>query len=145
VSLVTPADNEETLIVQSAKAFLASDYAPLEVVDVDDGSKDERFARLDEAFDLVSLPMRGRTALKTAPIRSVHISRTEPKLRVVHKDNGVCPKGASRGARPWRSWTSGCRQHRPTSQSTTHEIPRGRPAMGSFASPTSAARWSSGG
>ena len=88
VSLVTPAYNEETLIVQSAKAFLASDYSPLEVVVVDDGSKDETFARLNEAFDLVPLPLRGRTELPTAPIRSVHISRTEPRLRVVHKDNG---------------------------------------------------------
>jgi cellulose synthase/poly-beta-1,6-N-acetylglucosamine synthase-like glycosyltransferase len=88
VSLVTPAYNGETLIVQSAKAFLASDYTPLEVVVVDDGSKDETFARLDKAFDLVSLPLRGRQELKTAPIRSVSISRTEPRLRVVHKDNG---------------------------------------------------------
>ena len=88
VSLVTPAYNEETLIVQSATAFLASDYTPLEVVVVDDGSSDETFARLDEAFNLVSLPLRGRTALPTAPIRSVHISRTEPRLRVVRKDNG---------------------------------------------------------
>ena len=88
VSLVTPAYNEETLIVQSAKAFLGSDYEPLEVVVVDDGSKDETFARLEEAFDLVPLPLRGWTDLKTAPIRSVSISRTEPRLRVVHKDNG---------------------------------------------------------
>ena len=82
VSLVTPAYNEETLIVQSAKAFLASDYAPLEVVVVDDGSRDETFARLVQAFDLVSLPLRGDTALETAPIKSVNISRTEPRLRV---------------------------------------------------------------
>ena len=88
VSLVTPAYNEETLIVQSAKAFLASDYDPLEVVVVDDGSKDETFARLEEAFDLVSLPLRGRTALPTAPIHSLYISRTEPRLRVVRKENG---------------------------------------------------------
>jgi cellulose synthase/poly-beta-1,6-N-acetylglucosamine synthase-like glycosyltransferase len=88
VSLVTPAYNEETLIVQSARAFLASDYEPLEVVVVDDGSRDETFARLDEAFDLVPLPLRGRTALTSAPIRSVSISRVEPRLRVVRKENG---------------------------------------------------------
>jgi cellulose synthase/poly-beta-1,6-N-acetylglucosamine synthase-like glycosyltransferase len=88
VSLITPAHNEEALIVQSARTFLASDYEPLEVLVVDDGSKDETFARLEEAFDLVPLPLRGRTALPSAPIRSVSISRTDPRLRVVHKDNG---------------------------------------------------------
>jgi cellulose synthase/poly-beta-1,6-N-acetylglucosamine synthase-like glycosyltransferase len=88
VSLVAPAYNEETLIVQSAKAFLASAYSPLEVVIVDDGSRDATFARLDEAFDLVPLPLRGRTAIATAPISSVHISRVDPRLRVVHKENG---------------------------------------------------------
>jgi cellulose synthase/poly-beta-1,6-N-acetylglucosamine synthase-like glycosyltransferase len=88
VSLVTPAYNEEALIVQSAKAFLASDYTPLEVVVVDDGSRDATFARLDEAFDLVALPLGGQTTLETAPIRGIYISRTDPRLRVVHKDNG---------------------------------------------------------
>jgi cellulose synthase/poly-beta-1,6-N-acetylglucosamine synthase-like glycosyltransferase len=88
VSLVTPAYNEEMLIVQSAKAFLASDYEPLEVIVVDDGSSDETFARLDEAFDLVSLPIRGRTSLQSEPIRSVSISRVDPRLRVVSKANG---------------------------------------------------------
>src|SRR5262249_24252352 len=34
------------------------------------------------------LPLRGTIALKTALIGSVHISRTEPRLRVVHKENG---------------------------------------------------------
>jgi cellulose synthase/poly-beta-1,6-N-acetylglucosamine synthase-like glycosyltransferase len=88
VSLVTPAYNEETLIVQSAQAFLASDYSPLEVIVANDGSKDETFARLDEAFDLVRLPLRGRTALPTETIRGVYISRVEPRLRVVDKANG---------------------------------------------------------
>src|SRR5215472_13761364 len=88
VTLVAPAYNEEPLIVQSAKAFLASDYAPLEVVIANDGSKDETFARLEEAFDLVPLPLRGRTALPTAPIRGVYISRVDPRLRVVDKQNG---------------------------------------------------------
>jgi cellulose synthase/poly-beta-1,6-N-acetylglucosamine synthase-like glycosyltransferase len=88
VTLVAPAYNEETLIVQSAKAFLTSDYQPLEVIIVDDGSHDATFARLDEAFDLVPLPLRGRTVLDTAPITGVYISRVEPTLRVVHKENG---------------------------------------------------------
>ena len=88
VSLISPAHEEGVLIVQSAKTFLASDYEPLEVVIVDDGSKDDTFARLQDAFDLVPLPLRGRTVLPSAPIRSVSISRTDPRLRVVSKENG---------------------------------------------------------
>jgi cellulose synthase/poly-beta-1,6-N-acetylglucosamine synthase-like glycosyltransferase len=87
-SLVVPAYNEETLIVQSAHAFMASEYAPLEVIIVDDGSKDSTFARLKGAFDLIELPLRGRTELKSEPIRGVYISTTESRLRVVRKDNG---------------------------------------------------------
>ena len=86
--MIAPAYNEETLIVQSAKAFLASDYAPLEVIVANDGSRDETFARLEEAFDLVPLPLRGSTALPTQPIRGVYISRVDPRLRVVDKANG---------------------------------------------------------
>ena len=88
VTLVAPAYNEETLIVQSAKAFLATDYAPFEVIVSNDGSRDATFARLDEAFDLVPLPLRGRTALGTEPIHGVYISRVDPRLRVVDKENG---------------------------------------------------------
>ena len=88
VSLISPAHNEEELIVQSAKAFLASDYMPLELVVVDDGSTDETFARLEQAFDLAPLPVRGKTALPTARITGVYISRTEPRLRVARKENG---------------------------------------------------------
>jgi hypothetical protein len=55
-----------------------------------DGGGGERVIAepLDEAFDLVSLPLRGRTALATEPIRAVYISRVDPRLRVVDKANG---------------------------------------------------------
>jgi len=88
VSLVVPAYNEETLIVQSVSAFLGLDYPELEVVVVDDGSNDETLARLRDAFDLVPLPLRGRWPIETAPTRGVYISQKHPALRVVHKENG---------------------------------------------------------
>jgi cellulose synthase/poly-beta-1,6-N-acetylglucosamine synthase-like glycosyltransferase len=98
VTLVAPAYNEETLIVQSARAFLASDYAPLEVIVANDGSQDETFARLDEAYELASLPLRGNTALPTEPIRGVYISRVDPRLRVVDKATGVAPTRSTPGS-----------------------------------------------
>jgi cellulose synthase/poly-beta-1,6-N-acetylglucosamine synthase-like glycosyltransferase len=88
VSLVVPAYNEQTLIVQSVGTFLALDYPKLEVVVVDDGSTDDTLAVLGEAFDLIPLPLRGRTALPTAAIHNVFISRRRPQLHVVQKENG---------------------------------------------------------
>jgi cellulose synthase/poly-beta-1,6-N-acetylglucosamine synthase-like glycosyltransferase len=88
VTLIVPAHNEETLIVQSATAFLGLDYPKLEVLIVSDGSSDGTLTELDRAFDLVPLPLRGVIPLETARIRAVYISRKRPELRVVDKDNG---------------------------------------------------------
>ena len=89
LSLVVPAHNEEPLIVQNVTAFLELDYPGLiDVVVIDDGSTDGTLARLDEAFELARLPLRGRIPLDTAPIDAVFISRRRPRLRVVAKENG---------------------------------------------------------
>src|SRR4051812_12867806 len=89
VSLVVPAYNEEMLIVQSVTSLLALDYPGVEVVVVDDGSTDRTLANLEEAFDLVPLPLQpAKHPLETATFRGVFISRGNPALRVVHKENG---------------------------------------------------------
>lgn len=88
VTLVAPAYNTETLIVANARSLLASDYEPLEVVIVDDGSEDRTTDALVRAFDLVELPVGDRFAIATAPIEQIYVSRTDPRLRVVRKRNG---------------------------------------------------------
>jgi cellulose synthase/poly-beta-1,6-N-acetylglucosamine synthase-like glycosyltransferase len=88
VSIVVAAHNEEPLIVTTASALLEQDYAPLEVVIVDDGSTDATFERLKATFDLVPLPLGVPLTLETARIRGVYASRVAPGLRVVQKDNG---------------------------------------------------------
>ena len=88
VSILVPAYNEEKLVVSTVGALLEQDYAPLEVVVVDDGSTDATFERLDAAFDLVALPLGGALPLESARVRSVHASRVAPALRVVRKENG---------------------------------------------------------
>ncbi len=88
ISLIAPAYNMEPLIAVSAHSLLAVDYEPLEVVIVDDGSTDGTTATLVEAFDLIELPIGDRMALPTAAIKHFYVSRRDPRLRVVVKENG---------------------------------------------------------
>src|SRR3954449_2233142 len=76
ISLVAPAYNTEALIVANARSLLASDYEPLEVVIVDDGSHDGTTAALAAAFDLVKLPVGDRLRIATAPVTEMFVSRT---------------------------------------------------------------------
>ncbi|WP_374970095.1 glycosyltransferase [Terrabacter sp. BE26] len=89
VSLLVPAYNEEAGIVTAVKSFLTLRYPRHEVVVIDDGSTDETFARLEEAFDLVPLP---RELPQEIPVRArvlgVFVPRDgRTRLLVVRKEN----------------------------------------------------------
>jgi cellulose synthase/poly-beta-1,6-N-acetylglucosamine synthase-like glycosyltransferase len=88
ITLVAPTYQNQPVIVPSARSFLASDYDPFEVVIVDDGSADGTLATLRNAFDLIELPVGDRFAIVTEPITGIYVSRRDPRLRVVRKDNG---------------------------------------------------------
>jgi cellulose synthase/poly-beta-1,6-N-acetylglucosamine synthase-like glycosyltransferase len=88
ISLIAPAYNTAPLIVANAHSLLASDYEPLEVVIVDDGSEDGTTSALVRAFDLIVLPVGDRLQIPTAPVEQIYVSRSDPRLRVVRKANG---------------------------------------------------------
>jgi cellulose synthase/poly-beta-1,6-N-acetylglucosamine synthase-like glycosyltransferase len=88
ISVVIPAYNEETVVATTAASTLRQEYAPLEVVVVDDGSTDRSFERLNAAFDLVALPLGSALPLDCATIHGLYVSRVNPNLKVVQKDNG---------------------------------------------------------
>jgi cellulose synthase/poly-beta-1,6-N-acetylglucosamine synthase-like glycosyltransferase len=88
ISLLAPAYNMAPVIAASARALLAADYDPLEVVIIDDGSEDGTTAALDAAFDLVEMPVGDRMKIATEPVLHYYVSRREPRLRVLQKENG---------------------------------------------------------
>ena len=89
VSVVMPAHNEEVGIVTSTTAMLSLRYPRHEVVVVDDGSTDNTFGVLREAFDLVEVP---REVPMDIPLRAqvlgVYVPRDgHTRLVVVRKTN----------------------------------------------------------
>jgi cellulose synthase/poly-beta-1,6-N-acetylglucosamine synthase-like glycosyltransferase len=88
ISLLLPAYNEEAGIVESVRSLLALRYPELEVIVVNDGSRDGTLVRLVEAFELVPTRRASRSTLPTAPLRATYASRRHPQLWVLDKENG---------------------------------------------------------
>lgn len=88
ISILAPAYNEAATIGESVRALLALYYSDLEVIVVNDGSKDTTFAVLQEQFNLVSMHPIYRRQLDTKPVRGLYRSRSHPNLLIVDKENG---------------------------------------------------------
>lgn len=89
VTIIVPAYNESTGIVGSVRSLLQQTYAAFEIVVVDDGSTDDTFKALDDAFDLVAVPyIEPAHPVASKPILDVWVSRGNYPLRVVRKVNG---------------------------------------------------------
>lgn len=88
VSILAPAYNEAPVIAPALRALLDSQFSQMEVIVINDGSKDETLAVLREEFDLVAVKRVPNAALETKPVREVLVSRTEPRLVVIDKENG---------------------------------------------------------
>lgn len=88
ISVLAPAHNEEATIVASVGSLLSLHYSNLEVVVVNDGSKDRTIEVLQSAFELVPISSVHRRRLETQPVRAAYRSRTHPQLVVIDKENG---------------------------------------------------------
>ncbi len=88
VSVIVPAYNEESCIVESTRAGLGLRYPKFEIIVVDDGSSDETFERLRAEFDLVEVaPTFDRSVETIGQVQSVHVPRSDIALVVVRKVN----------------------------------------------------------
>ena len=90
VSLLAPAYNEAANIIENVRSLLAVHYNNIELIVINDGSKDDSLQKLIEAYDLVKIPFLVNEKIKTKPIREIYKSRNSlyHKLIVVDKVNG---------------------------------------------------------
>lgn len=88
ISLLVPAYQEEATIVSSVRSMLALKYPQLELIVINDGSKDRTLERLIEAFSLDAIARAHDLAVPHAPIRGIYGSPAYPQLIVVDKENG---------------------------------------------------------
>jgi cellulose synthase/poly-beta-1,6-N-acetylglucosamine synthase-like glycosyltransferase len=87
ITLIVPAHNEETFIIDNVRALLALDYPSLELVVVNDGSRDSTLARLKTAFQLRAARVLYIPEIPAAPVREIYKSDVEPRLLVLDKES----------------------------------------------------------
>ncbi len=90
VSILAPAYNEGATIIENVRSLLSLYYSNLEVVIINDGSKDDSLQQLIEAYQLELIDRHIQYKLQTKEVRGVYKS-TNPvyrKLVVVDKVNG---------------------------------------------------------
>jgi cellulose synthase/poly-beta-1,6-N-acetylglucosamine synthase-like glycosyltransferase len=88
ITIIAPAYNEEANIEDSVRAFLQVEYPSLQLVVVNDGSRDGTLQRLKQRFQLRPTGLVVRGDLPARAILALYQSRVDERLLVVDKDNG---------------------------------------------------------
>jgi cellulose synthase/poly-beta-1,6-N-acetylglucosamine synthase-like glycosyltransferase len=88
ITVLMPAYNEESSIVQAVNALRLLEYGEVEVIVIDDGSTDQTLQRLTEAFRLRKVDRPVRLTVPCGALRGVYVSRSVPNLLVLSKANG---------------------------------------------------------
>ncbi|MBI1955162.1 MAG: glycosyltransferase family 2 protein [Acidobacteria bacterium] len=88
VSILVPTYNEELSAAETVRSLLRLDYPELEVVVINDGSRDDTLGVLRREFSLVPTRLAGRPEIPCSPIRELYVSSEEPRLLVIDKKNG---------------------------------------------------------
>lgn len=90
VSILAPAYNEGKTIVENIRSLLSIYYVNLEVIVINDGSKDDCLQKMIQAYELEKIDYFVDYKIKTKDVRGVYKSRNPiyHKLLVVDKVNG---------------------------------------------------------
>ncbi len=90
ISILAPAFNEGANIIENVRSLLSIHYNNMELIVINDGSKDDTLERLIESYDLVKNPFLVTEEITTKAIRGIYKSQNSvySKLIVVDKENG---------------------------------------------------------
>ena len=88
ITLLVPAHNEEKSICVALKNLLDLDYPELEIIVINDGSKDSTLAQLSRVFALRAVRMVYVPQAKSAMVRGMYRSDADPRLLVIDKEAG---------------------------------------------------------
>ena len=88
ISVLAPAYEEAATITESVRSLLALSYPNLELIVVNDGSKDDTLQVLIDQFELVPVHPIYQELIPAQPIKALYRSRSHPNLVVADKENG---------------------------------------------------------
>ncbi|MGN6394826.1 MAG: glycosyltransferase [Mucilaginibacter sp.] len=90
ISILAPAYNEGANIIENVRSLLSIHYNNMEVIIINDGSRDDSLDKLITAYDLYKADFFVNQQITTKNVRGVYKSRNNVyrKLWVVDKDNG---------------------------------------------------------
>lgn len=90
ISIIAPAYNEGATIIDNVRSLLSINYSRLEVIIVNDGSRDDSLPKLIGAYELERIDYFINQHIPTKPVKAVYRSRNPVfrKLMVVDKENG---------------------------------------------------------
>lgn len=88
ISILVPAYNEELTVVESVRSLLALQYPSLEIIVVNDGSRDDTLKALIRGFGLVPTARPAEDAAPHKRIRGLYVAPSQRRLLVVDKENG---------------------------------------------------------
>ncbi len=90
ISILAPAYNEAANIVENVRSMLSIHYNTLELIIINDGSKDDSLQKLITAYDLYKANVFINEQISTKKIRGIYKSHNPVfnKLIVVDKENG---------------------------------------------------------
>ena len=90
ISILAPAYNEGANIIENVRSLLSIHYNNMEVIIINDGSKDDSMEKLIDVYDLYKADFFVDEQIPTKNIRGIYRSRNfiYSKLIVVDKENG---------------------------------------------------------